>query len=321
MNAQDVETRCRAIVDELSRTVIVDDEVLRTVLTGLLAGGHVMLEDVPGTGKTLTARTLADALGLSFSRVQFTPDLLPSDVTGTDVFDEGSREFEFRPGPLFANVVLADEINRASPKTQSALLEAMEEEQVTVGGETHPLPTPFFVVATGNPVESEGTFELPAAQRDRFMLETSIGYPDMDGELELIDRRASRRATRPSTEQVCTAGEVEELREAPEDVHVEPPVRRYVASVTRATREDDRVATGVSPRGTERLFEAARARAAIGGREYVSPDEVKDVAPAALAHRLILTAEARIEGVGKREVVDDVLSTVEVPKLSGAERR
>ncbi len=307
---------CRSIIDEISSVVIIDEEVLVKILTGFLADGHVLLEDVPGTGKTLTAQTLADVLGLSFSRVQFTPDLLPADITGTETFDEQSNSFEFRPGPLFANIVLADELNRASPKTQAALLEAMEERQVTVGGESYQLPSPFFVIGTQNPTESSGTFELPEAQKDRFMIKTTLGYPDADGELELIDRRANRRTRRERVERISDSLAIEQLRNAPEGVTVERTVRQYVVSIARETRTDDRVAIGVSPRGTQRLFEAARAYAALSGRDFVTPDEVKAVARPVLTHRIVLTSDARMSGVQKLDVVEDVIAEQPVPKLS-----
>ena len=305
---------CDAVIDTVSSAVIVDRETLETVLSGFLARGHVLLEDVPGTGKTLTARSLAGALGLSFSRIQFTPDLLPADVTGTYVFDEQSGEFQFRPGPIFGNVVLADEINRASPKTQAALLEAMAEGQVTIEGRTHELPDPFFVIATQNPIEQDGTFPLPEAQVDRFVVKTSLGYPDEAGERELVDRRASRTDRTPAVE----AGRVDpaRLRRAPEAVHVADEVRDYVVDLVRATREDARVETGVSPRGTQRLFEAARALAVVRGRDYVTPDHVAEIAPVVLAHRLVLTPDARVENVEKAAIVEDLLDDAPVPTVT-----
>jgi MoxR-like ATPase len=318
MDADAVAQRSGEILDEVGRAVIADREVLRTVLTGFLARGHVLLEDVPGTGKTLTANSLSRALGLSFSRIQFTPDLLPADVTGTHVFNEKSREFEFQPGPVFANVVLADEINRASPKTQSALLEAMGEGQVTVDGETRSLPEPFFVIATQNPVEQEGTFPLPEAQKDRFVIKTHLGYPDERGELEILNRRADRTSQTPTADTVLTGSEATALREATEGVHVETDIRKYITRICRETRTDGRVRTGVSPRGTQRLFEAARARATLEGREYVVPEDVKAVAPEVMAHRLVLTADARVGSVEKAGVVDDVLGDVEVPTVDYA---
>jgi MoxR-like ATPase len=320
MDAIDASEQCDAIVDEVADAVIVDRETLQTVLASFLGRGHVLLEDVPGTGKTLTARSVAAVLDLSFSRVQFTPDLLPSDITGTHVYDERSGTFEFNEGPIFANVVLADEINRASPKTQAALLEAMEEGQVTVDGDTHDLPEPFFVIATQNPVEQEGTFELPEAQKDRFIVKTSLGYPDVDGELDLIDRRLARTSQQPSTSAVCSRRTVERLRTAPERVHVETDVRRYIVELSRATREDGRVSAGVSPRGTQRLLEMSRAMAALRGREYVTPEDVQRVARPVLAHRLVLTPDARVGNVEKRTVIGDLLDEVEVPTVGSAPR-
>ncbi|GAA0287249.1 AAA family ATPase [Halobacterium noricense] len=306
---------CDAVLSEVERAVVTDREFLETVLVGFLADGHVLLEDVPGTGKTLTARSVATALGLDFSRIQFTPDLLPADVLGTHVFNEKSREFEFQPGPVFANVLLADEINRAPPKTQAALLEAMEEGQATIDGETMALPEPFLVIATQNPVEQEGTFPLPEAQMDRFVAKAGIGYPDEAGELELLRRRAGRSSRSPGVESVLDAERVQAVRAVAEDVRVDDDLLQYVVSVARETREDRRVEVGVSPRGTQRLFETARARAVLRGREYVVPEDVKRLAPNVLAHRLVLTPDAAVENTDKREVVDDVLDSVPVPTI------
>ena len=306
---------CAAVLDEISNAVIADREFLETVLVGAVARGHVLLEDVPGTGKTLTARAMASALGLDFSRVQFTPDLLPADVTGTHVFNEETREFEFQEGPIFANIVLADEINRAPPKTQAALLEAMEEAQVTVDGETRELPKPFFVIATQNPVEQEGTFPLPEAQVDRFMVKSSIGYPDDEGEVELLRRRAGRVEQAPSVGRVLSDDEVADLRQVPEDVRVDEDLLGYMAELTRLTREDGRVEVGVSPRGTQRLFESSRAYATLVGRDYVTPDDIKRVAHPVLAHRLVLTPDAMVNNVEKSQVVDAVLESVPVPTV------
>ena len=315
MNVTDASTECDRILDEVGSAVIADRAFLEDVLLGFVARGHVLMEDVPGTGKTLTARTVADAVGLSFSRVQFTPDLLPADITGTHVFNERERTFEFNEGPLFANVVLADEINRAPPKTQSALLEAMEEEQVTVDGDTYDLPTPFFVLATQNPVEMEGTFELPEAQVDRFLVKTSIGYPDEAGEEELLHRRLARQDRSPSVESVISGDDTAELRTAPGSVRVDDDVVSYIAAIARATREDRRVEVGVSPRGTQRLLEASAARAAMVGREYVSPDDVKRIARPVLAHRVVLTPDARVDEVRKASIVESVLDAVAVPTV------
>jgi MoxR-like ATPase len=315
MDVTSVRDECEAVLNEVESAVIADREFLETVLVGFLADGHVLLEDVPGTGKTLTARSVATALGLEFSRVQFTPDLLPADVLGTHVFNEKTREFEFQPGPIFANVVLADEINRAPPKTQAALLEAMEEGQATIDGETMELPKPFFVIATQNPVDQEGTFPLPEAQMDRFVAKTGIGYPDEGGELDLLRRRAGRDTRSPTVEPVLDDERVQAVKQAPEDVRVEGDLLQYMVDVARATREDRRVEVGVSPRGTQRVFEAARARAAVKGREYVVPEDVKGLAESVLAHRIVLTPDAAVENVAKEEVVQSVLDDVSVPTV------
>jgi MoxR-like ATPase len=315
MDIDEATQQCDGVIEAVREAVVSDRAFLETILVGLLARGHVLLEDVPGTGKTLTARSLATVLGLSFSRIQFTPDLLPTDVTGTNIFNEQSRAFEFRQGPLFNNVVLADEINRAPPKTQSALLEAMEERQVTVDGETRDLPDPFFVIATQNPVEHEGTFELPEAQIDRFMVKTSLGYPDFDGELSLMKRRSNRFERSPTVEPLLSHAEVKELQEVPESIRVDEDLMRYALELTRATRLDPRVDIGVSPRGSQRLFEAIRARSVIDGRAYATPDTVKAVAVPVLAHRLVLTAEAQVNDVEKRTVIEDILDETPVPTI------
>jgi MoxR-like ATPase len=315
MDATEASEVSGQILDEIGSAVIADRGFFETVLLGVVAKGHVLLEDVPGTGKTLTARSVATALGLSFSRIQFTPDLLPADITGTHIFNEESRSFEFTEGPVFANVVLADEINRAPPKTQSALLEAMEEGQVTVDGDTYDLPSPFFVIATQNPVDMEGTFELPEAQVDRFLAKTSLGYPDDEGEVELLRRRAGRTTQSPTVEPILDASSVEELQAVPETVTVDDDLLQYMADLVRATRDDYRVDVGVSPRGTQRLFEATRAMATIAGREYVAPDDIKRVAQPILAHRLVLTPDARVEQVDKATVIQSVLDEVPVPTV------
>ena len=307
---------CDRILDTVGDAVIADDRFLETVLTGLLARGHVLLEDVPGTGKTLTAQSFATALDLSFNRIQFTPDLLPGDITGSNIFDEGTGTFEFQPGPIFANIVLADEINRAPPKTQAALLEAMGEGQVTVDGDTHELPDPFFVIATQNPVEQEGTFGLPEAQRDRFIVKTEMGYPDFSGERELLDRRAGRTAQAPSVTGVIDGTQVTELQAAVERVTVDGKLLDYIVELARTTREDDRVRVGVSPRGIQRLFEVTRAAAVLERRAYVVPDDVKRVVEQVFAHRIVLTADAGVRGVQQTAVIDDVLDRVTVPAVS-----
>jgi MoxR-like ATPase len=306
---------CQEIVDCVGSAVVADESFLETILVALLGRGHVLIEDVPGTGKTLTAVVVADAIDLEFSRIQFTPDLLPNDITGSYVYDEDAGDFRFAPGPVFANVVLADEINRAPPKTQAALLEAMDEGQVTVDGTTHELPDPFFVIATQNPIEHEGTFELPEAQRDRFIVKTSMGYPEREGELELIDRRSHRETKVPSVDPVVDDDDVRELRQVPETVEMDQDVRGYLVDVARATRQDDRVDVGISPRGIQRYFEAARGAAVVRGRDYVVPDDVKRIATPLMQHRLVLTTEARVAGTEGADVVADVLERVEVPAV------
>ena len=317
LSVEEAEELTQEILAEIQRTVIGKDEFFEEVLLGIIAQGHVLLEDVPGTGKTLTANSFANAFGLSFSRIQFTPDLLPNDVTGTNIFNEQDGEFEFQPGPIFGNIVLADEINRAPPKTQSALLEAMGEKQVTVEGETRELPEPFFVIATQNPVEQEGTFELPEAQRDRFMIKTSLGYPVVDDEVELLHRRHDRTTQTPSAGQVLSGKEqILALQQVPETIHVDDDLFVYIVELVHATRQDPRVRVGVSPRGTQRLFEATKAWAAMNGREYARPEDVKRVSQVVLSHRLVLTPEARVNDVAKEAVMQDILEEVEVPTVA-----
>ncbi|MFC6757846.1 MULTISPECIES: AAA family ATPase [Haloarcula] len=308
--------RCRDIVDRVEEAVVVERRVLYETLAGVIARGHVLVEDVPGTGKTVLARVLAESLGLTFTRIQFTPDLLPADVTGSNIYNEHEGRFEFSKGPVFTNVALADEINRAPPKTQAALLESMEERQVSIDGTTHDLPEPFVVIATQNPVEQEGTFRLPEAQRDRFSVKTSMGYPDVDGEMSLLEMRASRRTLAPSVDPVVTPETVLELQELAEDIRVDEKVRRYIVDLARATREDDRTEIGVSPRGVQRVFEAVRASAVIDGREYATPEDVKRMARATMSHRLILTTEATVENVDPDDIVRSVLDSVDVPAVS-----
>ena len=316
LSIPEAKERTEDVLEEINNTVIGRSEFFEDVLLGLLARGHVLLEDVPGTGKTLTAQSFSNTFGLSFSRVQFTPDLLPNDVTGTNIYNERDNSFEFNKGPIFANVVLADEINRAPPKTQAALLEAMEEQQVTVEGETRDLPEPFFVIATQNPVEQEGTFPLPEAQVDRFMIKSSLGYPDEEGEVELIERRAGRIEQAPSASQVLSGGdEVRAMQRVPEEVHLDEDMIRYVVRAARATREDNRVNVGVSPRGTQRLFEAVRAAAVMQGREYAIPDDLKRVSQPVMAHRIVLTPEAQVNDVQKGTVVEEILEELSVPTI------
>jgi MoxR-like ATPase len=313
MKVVDTAARAGAIVDELERAVVGKRPVLELVLLGLLADGHVLLDDLPGVAKTLTARSLAAVTGLSFSRVQFTPDLLPADVTGAVVLEPASGRLAFRPGPVFANLVLADEVNRAPAKTQAALLEAMQERQVTADGVSHPLPRPFLVVATQNPIELDGTYPLPEAQLDRFLLRTTVGYPSTDDEWRLVEQRLERGTDEVALRCVVTPDELVEMQRSLEDVHVDESVGRYVVAICDATRRDDRIDVGASPRGTLALVKLARARAAMLGRDYVTPDDVKQLAPAALAHRLVLRSELWVRQITSLNVLADLLDHVPAP--------
>jgi MoxR-like ATPase len=316
MELPEASTHCQEVLSEIERAVIAETAFLETVLTGIVAEGHVLLEDVPGTGKTLTARCLASALGLEFNRIQFTPDLLPADVTGSHIYDEEAGEFSFREGPVFSNVVLADEINRAPPKTQAALLEAMEEKQVSVEGTTRDLPEPFFVIATQNPVEQEGTFELPEAQLDRFIIKTEMGYPERDGELTLLEERAGRQSRTPMAETVIGRDRLAAIQGVAETVDVSRDLMLYMIDLCRATREHDATDVGVSPRGIQRLFEAARARAVLDGSEYVVPEHISAIAESVLTHRIVLRTDASVRGTQKEDVLEDVLNRIEVPGVT-----
>jgi MoxR-like ATPase len=287
---------------------------IRLALTCLLAGGHLLIEDVPGTGKTSLAKGLAASFGGVAHRVQFTPDLLPTDITGVSVWDQRRAAFEFRPGPIFANVVVADEINRASPKTQSALLEVMEEAQVTIDGVAHPVPTPFLVVATQNPLDMEGTYRLPEAQLDRFLMRIELGHPDIEVEEEILAGRA--RSAPPTLAAVTTAEQVEKVQRSMADVHVAPEIARYVARLAQATREHQALRLGVSTRGSLALLRAAQTHAACAGRHYVVPDDVKATAGAVLTHRLVLAAQAEVRGTTAAAVLTEVIDGVRVPALS-----
>ena len=302
-------------MDSLETVIVGKRPVLERVLWAILGDGHLLIEDVPGLAKTLIAKSFAAALGLSYRRVQFTPDLLPADITGTYVFDRKAGEFVLRRGPVFTNLLLADEINRAPPKTQSALLEAMQERQATLEGETFRLDRPFFVIATENPIEHEGTYPLPEAQVDRFLLKIDVGYPTRDQEVEILERRRARRSDDATIEPVTTADQVRALQAVIEDVHVDAAVERYIVDIVAGTREHSQVEVGASPRGSLALLKASRARAAIAGRDFVTPDDVKTVAQPAIAHRLILKPDPWIRGVRTATVLADVLAQVSVPKV------
>jgi MoxR-like ATPase len=302
-----------AVLERVGQAVVGKREPMRLVLAGLLAGGHVLLEDVPGVGKTLAARSFAQALGLGFRRVQFTPDLLPSDVTGSFVFDQRTSEFVFRPGPIFAGLLLADEINRTPPKTQAALLEAMQERQVTVEGTTFPLAAPFHVLATANPVEYEGTYPLPEAQLDRFLLRVSFGYPSANEEWDVLIRRIGRRQEEQVLAPVTDAAGLLALQRACEDVLVDPSVGHYCVELATNTRRHRQVLVGASPRGSLALLLTARAYAVIEGRDFVVPEDVKAVAVAALAHRITIKPELWLREVDGASVVNDVLAATATP--------
>jgi len=313
MKIAEVAERVREVVHTLGRIVVGKDEVLERVLAGILANGHVLVEDYPGLAKTLIARLLAQALDLGFRRIQFTPDLLPSDITGSFLYDQREGRFEFRPGPVFANLLLADEINRATPKTQAALLEAMQESQVTQEGQSFPLPQPFLVMATQNPIELEGTYPLPEAQLDRFLLRVGVGYPDAEAEREILRIRRARRTDDVTVPVLVTRAELLAMQHALEDVFVGDPVERYIVALVQATRTDPRVALGASPRGSLAVLKLARAEAAIRGREFVLPDDVKAVAVAALAHRVILKSELWVSRTTPVQVVESLLQQVPAP--------
>jgi MoxR-like ATPase len=302
-----------AVLDEVERAVVGKRDRLELVLAGLLADGHVLLEDVPGLAKTLTARSFADVTGLGFARVQFTPDLLPSDVTGSSIWNQRDSAFEFRAGPIFTNVLLADEINRAPPKTQAALLEAMQERQVSIDGATRPLEPPFLVLATQNPIEYEGTYPLPEAQLDRFLLRTGFGYPSADDEWEMLARRLERGADEVVLRRVVDRETLLEMQRAVERVHVDESVGRYVVDLVAATRGSPSVSVGSSPRGSLALVKLARCRAALAERDFVTPDDVKSVAVPALAHRLVLRPELWVQRRSGEDVVREVLEEVRTP--------
>jgi MoxR-like ATPase len=311
----------QTIADRVTRnveTVIVGKHrEVQLLLVALLCKGHVLIEDVPGVGKTVLAKAIARSIGCTFRRIQFTPDLLPSDVTGVSVFNQGSGQFEFRPGPVMAQIVLADEINRATPKTQSALLEAMEEAQVTVDGETRPLPNPFIVLATENPIEYEGTFPLPEAQLDRFLVRLSLGYPGRDNEIDVLMRQSQAHPLE-SLGQVVGVDELIAAQDAVKNVHVERLILEYIVSLVEASRNHDDVYLGASPRGSLALFNTARAWAALQGRDYVIPDDVKDLAEPSMAHRLIMSPAARMKNVDSRLVVRELLTSTPVPGARAA---
>jgi MoxR-like ATPase len=313
LSVNEVAERCDRIVGEIERAVVGKRDALELVLLGFLADGHVLIEDFPGLAKTLIARSFAQVCDMEFSRIQFTPDLMPSDVTGSSVYNQRSADFEFRPGPIFTNLLLGDEINRAPPKTQAALLEAMQERQVTIEGRTNPLERPFLVIATQNPIEYEGTYPLPEAQLDRFLLRLGIGYPGRDDEWTLLEQRVARAEDDVRLDVVTDRAGVLELQQAIEQVHVSPAVGYYIVDIVASTRTSQRVQVGASPRGSLALLKLSRCKAALQGRDYVTPEDVKAVAVPALSHRLMLRPELWVQRVRPEDVVRESLDTVPTP--------
>jgi MoxR-like ATPase len=318
MQLSEVTPIADAVIKEVEKAIVGKSRLLRQIMVTILAGGHILLEDYPGLAKTLTANCFARALGLDFKRIQFTPDLLPGDITGSYVYDRSQGSFELRKGPIFGNIILADEINRASPKTQSALLEAMQEYQVSLEGETMRLPDPFIVIATQNPIEYEGTFPLPEAQLDRFLIKLAVGYPTLAEEQEILQRRRARRTDAFSLQPVTNAETLLGMRQAIEDIYIETDLERYIVQLVHQTRLDSRVAVGASPRGSLALLKLARAQAALESRDYVLPDDVKAYAKPALIHRLILTPELWLRSEAADQVLSNIIDNVAVPVVDGA---
>ncbi len=308
----DVKTFTERVIGNIEKVIIGKRAALELAVAGLLCQGHLLIEDVPGVGKTMLARSLARSLGCSFNRIQFTPDMLPSDVTGVSIFNQVTREFEFRPGPVISQVVLADEINRATPKTQAALLEAMEERQVTVDGITHILPRPFLVLATQNPIEYEGTFPLPEAQVDRFLIRLRLGYPGSEDEIRILERQQYRHPI-DDVQQVVSVDELMTAQEAVKDVFISQALKRYIIDLIQQTRQHVEVYLGASPRGSLALFRMAQAKAAISGRDYVLPDDIKALVVPTLAHRVILGPGARLRDLTTTQIVEEIVSGVAVP--------
>jgi MoxR-like ATPase len=309
------------VLDEVEKAVVGKRDPLELVFLGFLADGHVLLEDYPGLAKTLAARSFAHVLSMRFARIQFTPDLMPSDVTGSSIWNQRDADFEFRPGPIFTNLLLSDEINRAPPKTQAALLEAMQERQVTIEGETHILERPFLVIATQNPIEYEGTYPLPEAQLDRFLLRTAFGYPSKANEIEVLGRRIEREVDDVELEPVVDRTTLLGMQKAVEHVHVADSVREYCVDLVTGTRDSQSAAVGASPRGSLALLKLARCKAALAGRDYVLPDDVKAIAVPALAHRLVLRPELWVQRVSAEDVVREVLASVPTPRADDVQSR
>jgi len=320
MTIDELNRQAELILGEVERAIVGKRDALEMVLLGILADGHVLIEDFPGLAKTLIARSFAAVTGMDFSRIQFTPDLMPADVTGSSIYRQQQGDFEFRPGPIFANLLLADEINRAPPKTQAALLEAMQERQVTIEGDTHALEPPFVVLATQNPIEYEGTYPLPEAQLDRFLLRTGVGYPAREHEWEMLDRRIDRAEDEIELSEIVDRATLIEMQRAVEQVHVEESLGYYIVDVATATRSAPGVLVGASPRGSLALLKLARCRAALSGRDFATPDDVKTVAVPALSHRLTLRPELWVERRKSDDIVRELLERVPTPKVHPSEQ-
>jgi MoxR-like ATPase len=312
LSVQDVSAAARAVIDNVEKVIVGKDEAVRLTLIAIMCNGHILIEDVPGVGKTVLTKAVARSIGCTFKRIQFTPDLLPSDVTGVSVYNQKTGEFEYHPGPIVSQFVLGDEINRATPKTQSALLEAMEEGQITVDGKTYRLPTPFIVMATENPIEYEGTFPLPEAQLDRFLLNIHLGYPSNEDEVKILEQQ-QRSHPIDTLGQILSAEDLVGIQRDVREVRVDREIREYIVALVSATRDHPNVYLGVSPRGSLALFHTTQARAVLEGRDYVIPDDVKHMARATLAHRLIVAPAARVRGILAPAVIEEIIGTVPVP--------
>jgi MoxR-like ATPase len=315
VSIDEVSSICKKLVEEVGTVVVGKQEMLKYVVLGILTDGHILFEDFPGLAKTLTAKMFSSAMGCRFTRVQFTPDLLPADITGTYVFSQKTGDFKLIRGPIFTNILLADEINRAPPKTQAALLEAMQEQQTTLEGETHHLDKPFMVLATQNPIEYEGTYPLPEAQIDRFIMRLEVGYPDLEEEQEILRRMEHKNMNELTVNRVTDPSQILEMQKTVQTVYMDKDIQEYIVKIVHATRKDARVEVGASPRGALALFKLAKAHAAFYGRDFVIPDDVKTVVIPALSHRLILKAESRIRGVKPKDIIGDIVSNTPVPTV------